>query len=208
MPSDHARELGGPPPPLRLVTRSSLTDDALCRAFLAGDRHAFGELVQRHQPLVYNLVRRYADNEDAGDLAQRAFLQAFAAARRALPRLGSAGVPFKAWLLRIAMNLGKNHARAARRWRPVPVAEAGSLLTQPATAPDALERSERAKAARAAVLALPRRQREVLTLRIDGGLTFSEIADALGIQVGNAKSHFSQAVRRLREAVADRGDGP
>src|SRR5207248_2776365 len=85
------------------------SDDALCRAFLEGDSQAFGQLLARHQALVYRLVRRYAGTpDDARDLAQRAFLQAFEAAARSLPRLGKAGVPFRAWLLRIAVNLGKN----------------------------------------------------------------------------------------------------
>jgi RNA polymerase sigma-70 factor (ECF subfamily) len=51
------------------------------------------------------------------------------------------------------------------------------------------------------VSALPKRQREVFTLRIDAGLPFAEIADALGISEGNAKSHFHYAVKRLRDEV-------
>ena len=54
---------------------------------------------------------------------------------------------------------------------------------------------------RRAVLRLPRRQREVLTLRIDGGLPFAEVATTLGITEGNAKTHFHYAVKRLREEV-------
>src|SRR5256885_6448804 len=111
--------------PLKLVPPApgaeAPSDDALCRAFLEGDTRAFGELVARHQALVYKLVRRYADSpEDARDLAQRAFLQAFEAASRSLPRLGAKGVPFRAWLLRIAVNLGKNHHRSRRIWKLVP----------------------------------------------------------------------------------------
>ena len=54
---------------------------------------------------------------------------------------------------------------------------------------------------RRAVLRLPRRQREVLTLRIDGGLPFAEVAGTLGISEGNAKTHFHYAVKRLKEEV-------
>jgi RNA polymerase sigma-70 factor (ECF subfamily) len=57
------------------------------------------------------------------------------------------------------------------------------------------------EAARRAVLSLPRRQREVFTLRIDGGLSFAEVAAALGITEGNAKTHFHHALKRLKEEV-------
>ena len=115
-PATHSLTLVRPEPP---------TDTALCRAFLDGDTKAFGELVRRHQETVYRVVRRYASNTDeAFDLGQRAFLQAFAAARRTLPRLDQASggeIPFRAWVLRIAINLAKNHARQDRRWKTAPL---------------------------------------------------------------------------------------
>jgi RNA polymerase sigma-70 factor (ECF subfamily) len=59
--------------------------------------------------------------------------------------------------------------------------------------------------ARSAVLQLPRGQREVLTLRVDGELAFAEIAEILGISENNAKVHFHHAVKRLKALVS--GDG-
>jgi RNA polymerase sigma-70 factor (ECF subfamily) len=176
----------------------------LCRAFLQGDEDAFGALVHRHQELLLKVLRRYARTPDeTRDLMQRAFLQAFEAARRAWPRLEREGgeVPFKAWLLRIAVNLGKNHRRDASRWRLVPVDVAEGRRVDGAGAQEQLERAEAEAAVREAVLQLPRRQREVFTLRIDGGLPFAEVAAALGITEGNAKTHFHLAVKRLKEEV-------
>jgi RNA polymerase sigma-70 factor (ECF subfamily) len=51
------------------------------------------------------------------------------------------------------------------------------------------------------VLALPRRQREVLSLRVDGGLPFRDIAETLGITENNAKVQFHHAVKRLKAQV-------
>jgi RNA polymerase sigma-70 factor (ECF subfamily) len=68
----------------------------------------------------------------------------------------------------------------------------------------ALERAERERAVRAAVLGLPRRQREVLTLRVDAELPFREIAEVLGITELNARVHFHHAARRLRDVVGGR----
>ncbi|MFZ5471675.1 MAG: RNA polymerase sigma factor [Myxococcota bacterium] len=193
-------------PLLRLVKgeEATVSDDALCRAFLTGDGAAFGELVSRHQRLVYVLVRRYcARPEDAFDLTQRAFLQAFEAARRSLPRLGRRGpVPFRAWLVRISLNLGKNHLRQTRRWAEAPL-EALVHEASPTPVPsETVERAQQERLTRATVLELPPRQREVFTLRIDGDLSFAEVAQTLGIEESAAKASFHCAVRRLRELFA------
>ena len=178
------------------------SDAPLVRAFLDGDDQAFGELVRRHQSTVYALVKRYAtDADDARDLAQRAFLNAFQSARRSMWLRVNGRVPFRAWLYRIAVNLGRNHARDTRRWQRAP-AETAQRLGVAAQGSAALEQAQRESAVRAAVLLLPRRQREVLTLRIDGEMPFREIAEVLGISENNAKVHFHHAARRLRELVA------
>ncbi len=186
------------------------SDAQLCRAFLEGDRGAFGELVRRHQEPVYKLVRRYTrSTDDARDLTQRAFVQALEAARRTLPRLrGDDGaVPFRAWLFRIAINLGKNQVRDSSRWPIAPVAVLDVLPSAGVDAEGAIALAERRAATHRAVLELPKRQREVFSLRIDAGLPFAEIAETLGISEGNAKSHFHYAVKRLKEALASLGEG-
>lgn len=189
---------------LRLVEGSPepRTDGELCAAFAGGEDAAFAALVRRHQELVYAVVRRYASApDDARELAQTAFVKAFQAVRRPLARLPlRAEFPFRAWLLRIAINCGKNHARQSRRWQPAPL----TLVEQAASGAsplEALERAERERLTRTAMLKLPKRQREVLTLRIDGGLPFSDVAQTLGITENNAKVHFHHAARRLKELI-------
>ena len=189
-------------PTARLEAAAEAPDDeALCRAFLAGDEAAFGTLVARHRTLVLALVRRYATSpEDAADLAQQAFLRALEASRRVFSRWSLSGpMPFRAWLIRIALNLGKNHARQGRRW--LRAVEAPETEAPGESAQEALERAERERQVRAAVLTLPRRQREVLTLRVDAGLPFKDIAESLGITETNAKVNFHHAMKRLRTQV-------
>jgi len=180
------------------------SDETLLSDFLAGEARAFGELVARHQRLVQALVRRYAARpEDTADLAQATFLRAFAAARRSLARADAAqpGL-FRAWLVRIAVNVGKNHARDVGRWR----LEDAEVLTEVATsgpdAPALLERAEQRRRLRTAVAGLSARQRAVVTLRVDGGLPFKEVAEALRMTENNAKVHFHHAVRRLKAVLA------
>jgi RNA polymerase sigma-70 factor (ECF subfamily) len=202
MDEDHPR------PSLRLVAgedvRAPRDEDALVAAFLVGDDDAFGELVGRHEVMVLAIVRRYAASpDDAKDLAQRTFLRAFEAARRSLRRGTRNAVPFKRWLVRIAVNLAKNHRRDALRVVRAPLEDAERQAAQ--TGPDAREallRREAELRMRAAVLDLPRRQREVLTLRIDAELPFAEIALALGITENAAKVSFHHATRALRATLA------
>ncbi len=183
-------------------------EDALVAAFLVGDDEAFGDLVRMNERLVLAIVRRYARTpEDARDLVQRTFLRAFEAARRTLRRGRRDAVPFRRWLVRVAVNLAKNHLRDETRFARAPLEAIGAGgATQPAGT-EGLVRAERAARVRAAVLGLPRRQREVLTLRIDAELPFAEIADALGITENSAKVTFHHATRKLRDALG-REDAP
>lgn len=183
-------------------------DEALVAAFLVGDDEAFGELVRRNEHLVLSLVRRYARTpEDARDLAQRTFLRAFEAARRALGRGKRQAIPFRRWLVRVAVNLSKNHLRDEVRFLRAPLDALGPAEATPPVAAEEVLRAERARALRRAVLRLPRRQREVLTLRVDAELPFAEIALALGITENAAKVTFHHASRRLR-GVLSRMDAP
>ncbi|WP_242359857.1 RNA polymerase sigma factor [Anaeromyxobacter sp. SG17] len=181
-------------------------DDALLAAFLVGDDDAFGDLVRRHERLVLSIVRRYARTpEDARDLAQRTFLRALEAARRTLRRGEREGFAFRRWLVRIAVNLAKNHLRDELRLGRTPLEALGPSEAHPAVAVEALEEAERATAVRAAVVRLPRRMREVLTLRVDAELPFAEIADTLGISENAARVSFHHATRKLRAALAPEG---
>lgn len=176
-------------------------EEALVAAFLVGDDDAFGELVRRNERLVQSIVRRYTRTpEDSRDLAQRTFLRAFTAARRALGRDPQGAVPFRRWLIRIAVNLAKNHLRNELRFERAGFGALGPAEV-PAVGADELLRAERTRRLRAAVLRLPRRQREVVTLRLDAELPFAEIADALGITENAAKVTFHHGSRRLAEEL-------
>jgi RNA polymerase sigma-70 factor (ECF subfamily) len=196
----------GPARPLRLV-KNERSDEALVAAFNAGEIDAFGELVARYDRLVFGLMRRYARSaEEARDLAQRAFLRSFEAAPRTLPRLAkTTEFPFRAWLVRVAINVAKNHVRDARRWINAPLSVLDDQASPDADAPSQLEAEELRRRTREAVLQLPKRQREVFTLRIDGELPFAEIARVIGITENNAKVHFHHAVRKLKTLVGHEG---
>lgn len=186
----------------KLIVLPSLPDGPEEKAvqFLAGDDAAFGAVARATQVALYRVVKRYAPlPADALDLVQRVFLQALEAKRRPPPSEGAPSL--RAWLFRIALNLAKNHARDASRWKRAPV-EALEAAAAHGTPEEALHEHEAKALARAAVAELPPRQRDVFTLRVDGALPFAEVAKALDITEGNAKSNFHLAVKRLREQVA------
>jgi RNA polymerase sigma-70 factor (ECF subfamily) len=106
--------------------------------------------------------------------------------------------------VRVAVNLAKNHRRDAGRWSSVPF-EAERLAATGPSAPEALERAQATATVRRAVLELPRRQREVLTLRLDAELPFAEIGETLGITENAAKVSFHLAARRLRAELGQGG---
>ena len=172
---------------------STPTDAELLDAFRGGDQRAFEVLVRRYQRQVLAIARRFsADNDDAEDLAQRAFINA---AQRAG---GWRGGSFKSWLFRIVVNLAKNHVRDSSRFDR---SEDASEHEAEPTAPEAherLEAREEQQALREAVAKLPKRQREVLLLRIDGDMPFAEVASTLGITEVNAKVNFHHAVQKLK----------
>src|SRR3989440_1260566 len=173
-----------------------MEDGELLEAFRGGDDKAFEGLVRRYQRPVLAIARRFArDQDDAEDLAQRAFINAG-------ERAGSwRGGSFKSWLFRIVVNLAKNHLRDVSRFDRSE--DAHEAEAEP-TAPDAhqrLEDREQQRALRESVARLPRRQREVLLMRIDGDLPFAEIASALGITETNAKVNFHHAVQKLKQLV-------
>ncbi len=207
-PANRMGDDGRDRPSLRVVaggmTPARREEEALVAAFLVGDDEAFGELFRRHEALVLAIVRRYTPTpEDARDLVQRTFLRAFERARRSLARGPRSAIPFRRWLVRVAVNLAKNHRRDAARLVRAPLEDADAAAAIGPAGPDALLRRERQARLRAAVLRLPRRQREVLTLRLDAELPFAEIAGALGVTENAAKVSFHHATRALRAALVE-----
>jgi RNA polymerase sigma-70 factor (ECF subfamily) len=182
-----------------MAEQRSPSDAELLAAFRGGDARAFEALVRRYQRAVVTIACRFAhDLDDAEDLAQRAFINA---AERAG---GWRGGSFKSWLFRIVVNLSKNYLRDIARFdRSEEAHEREAAPTEP-EAHERLERAEKQRLLRQSIARLPRRQREVLLLRIDGDMPFAEIAATLGITEVNAKVNFHHAVQKLKSWVTPR----
>jgi RNA polymerase sigma-70 factor (ECF subfamily) len=176
-----------------------VTDEALIEA-AQQDVLAFERLYLRYQDRVFAYVRaRTASAEDAADLTQQVFMQAFVA----LPRFRSRGAPFAAWLFKIARNTANKYYRGRRdavTWDLLPVA----------LHPFAAEGVEAAFLQKETALWLKEvletcstGTREMLVLHFGSGLTISETAAVVGKSEAAVKKQIFRTVRALRETYDD-----
>jgi RNA polymerase sigma-70 factor, ECF subfamily len=176
----------------------------------AGDSAAFDRLVEERSGDIYALLFRLTeDPEEARDLTQETFLQAF---RNISGFRGEADL--KTWLYRIAVNQARNRWRwwkRRRRDRTVSLdAPAAEGLEAPLSASIAAKGAdpERLTLAReregvllAALSTLGRAYREVIVLRDIEGLSYEEVALALNLNVGTVKSRLSRGRLELRRRL-------
>ena len=181
------------PPPV-----AHLSDDALLALVARGDDDALAALYDRFGRVAYGIALRVLrDPGLAQDAVQEAFLGAWRTAAAFDPARGSAST----WLLTLVHRRAVDVVRREQRRRTEP------LPDEPADAAgqaddDALVRDRR-RAVQEAVARLPADQRRALELAYYGGLTQSELAEALGIPLGTVKSRMFTALARLRDLLGD-----
>ncbi|HYB75112.1 MAG TPA: sigma-70 family RNA polymerase sigma factor [Candidatus Sulfotelmatobacter sp.] len=172
------------------------TDFDIIDRCLAGDEGAFDHLVRKYQREVFQLAYRITRNgEDAKDLAQDAFVQAYRSLKGFQRKSG-----FYTWLYRITVNLCLNHLKGAARVDPAEVDDRVPDTREHAL--DVLTRDERDRAVAEAIASLPPQQRATLTLRVHQGLSHKEIAEVLDCSEGTAKANYFHAVRGLQARLA------
>ena len=164
---------------------------------LAGDRAAFGVLVERYAPQARRVARAVlGDPDEADDAAQDGFLSA-------LVKLGQydSRRPFGPWLMRIVANAATDRRRR-RQVRRVESLDPGLVGGGPRPDTEAV-RSELGERLRVALAELPPRRRTAVVLFDVEGYSHGEIAEMLGIPEGTVRSEVFHARRRLRALLAD-----
>jgi RNA polymerase sigma-70 factor (ECF subfamily) len=179
------------------MTNSTVDDMELVRE-AASDPEAFGELYERHVRRIYNYIYyRTGNHHDAEDLTARVF-------QRAMRHVGSyedQGVPFSAWLYRIAHNLMANWHRDRSR-RPVIPLEDHVAVSKESNQPEteAIAEEERRK-----LLAIVRRlapdRQQLLILKFVDRLSNAEIGEIMGRTEGAIKSLYHRTLIALRDAI-------
>ena len=188
-----AREVAAPADPVE-VTR--LVDRAK-----GGDAQAFGHLYDRFQPEILRyLTHRTRDAETAQDLTQQVFLKAW----QAIPRFEQRGVPFKAWLYRMAHNQMVDHFRTHKV-----TSELGDFdIPDAADQESALLAGEMSEALQRALARLSEDHRQVLTLRFLMEKSAREISEVMGRKEVTVRGLQMRALQALRREIESMGGLP
>jgi RNA polymerase sigma-70 factor (ECF subfamily) len=171
-----------------------MTDSDLVARAQTGDLPAFEELVKKYQREVYGLVCRIVcDAEEAKDLTQQAFLQAFVHIRSFRQQ-----AQFRTWLFRIAINQSYNYLKSKKKFGEMLDCDECVLVGEGSPEADLVTQEERRRL-QAALARLPAKQRAVITLKLEKGLSYEEISQILGGTTGAARVNYCQAIKTLKK---------
>jgi len=161
---------------------------------MPGPTDDWASWLDRHGPALVLLARAWVPTRaDAEDVVQEAFVRFWRSRHRAAdPTAYLFGC-----VKRSALDWVRARGRQVRREAAAAKPEGEPLFDGP------LEQAERRAAVAAALDTLPEAQREVLVMKVWGGLTFPQIAAALGVPADTAASRFRYALAKLREKLAE-----
>lgn len=187
-------------------------DHDLIRAFCGGDKHAFDDLVKKHQDKTFNLCCWFlGDYHEANDICQEIFIKVYQSLDRF--RFESA---FSTWLYRVAVNTCKNRVDSLeyryKKWmgrldavkepHDQDVLELADRSDSPLRE---LENKEQNRLIRKAINTLPNNKKTVVLLRDIEGLSYEEIGRVTGLKMGTIKSKLSRARLALRKKLIGLG---
>ena len=176
-----------------LVTQED--DASLLSRARSGDRQATELLIGRYVRAVYETTARVLGDRDlAQDAAQDAFVNALGGLR------GFRGESsFKTWLLRIALNSARTIARRQGRRREVAIDAAAEVASEAVDETNRVANAREAQRIEQLLQRLPEKQRMAVTLRLQHGLSYADVAAALDCSEGAARVNYHLGVKRLRE---------
>jgi RNA polymerase sigma-70 factor (ECF subfamily) len=188
---------------------SALTDAEVMLELKAGNMEAFDVLLAKYRkPIIHFMFRMVHNQAVAEELAQEVFLRVYRSREtyRAEAR-------FSTWLYRIATNLGVNHARDTRHERSASTVYLDEPDPETGTTPDVADatpsveadllRSERMRAIKQHVMALPERQRTAVLMHKYEGLDYKQIGEVLKLSESATKSLLFRAYQTLREKLKE-----
>ncbi len=171
---------------------------ARCRA---GDRGAFDALFAAHRDQAYRLACQITETPaDADDVLQSAWLRAF----RGISRFKSDS-RFMTWFWRILVRAGMDHQRRGRHHAAVGSLDGSMELTDDGADADPLENTvanELREALHTAMRLLPAQQRAALVMVTYDGMSYAQVAHALGCPEGTVAWRISEARRKLTALLA------
>lgn len=165
-----------------------------------GDVSAVGELYNRHHLRIFRYVWLHVrDQQVAEDITGEVFVRMVTG----LSGYRQRGVPFQAWLYRIAHNLTTDHHRRASLHEMVPLEHAAELCEPGHNPSTIVERRLGAQQVQQALDTLDPLQCEVVVLRFVAGLSLQEVGLTLNKTVAAVKSLQRRGLAALRAALSD-----
>jgi RNA polymerase sigma-70 factor (ECF subfamily) len=171
-------------------------DESALIARAKTDKEAFGELYEQYVGRIYNYVFYRTGNEaDAEDLTARIFERAM----KHIPKYEDKGLPFSAWLYRIAHNLVANHHRDRSRRKVISLDDLSFWKVDedgPESTTTLIEDKEKLLEV---VRRLPADRQELLILKFVDKLSNAEVGEIMGRSEGAIKSLYHRTLIALRE---------
>ena len=159
-----------------------------------GDRTAHRQLYDSCHQNVFRLAVRMVGLQDAADVTQQVFLQAF----RSIGQFNGRS-RFETWLYRLAVNESLQHLRRNRRW------QYHALDWEPMDETHHGEDAERKELLEQALARIDPELRSIFLLRDVEGLSYRDIAEALQIPEGTVGSRLNRARRELQHHLSELG---
>jgi RNA polymerase sigma-70 factor (ECF subfamily) len=173
------------------------TDLDLIARWKAGDQRAATLLVERHAAALARFASSVGARGDVEEVVQDTFVRAFASIDSFR---GESSL--RTWLFTIARRLLLDRRRSEkRRGEAVEVHESDAITEYDSL--DEVVASETRRRLEGAMARLSPTQREVFTLRVSEGMSYKEIADAVGTTEGAARVHYHNAMRAIKELLDD-----
>lgn len=165
------------------------------------DKEAFGQLYERYHDRIYNYIYyRTGNADDAADLTAKVFM-------RAMQHIGhyeDKGVPFSAWLYRIAHNLVANWHRDNSRRQMLSLDDIAQWRVADDSPEFATQLMEDKTVLLASIRRLPADRQELLILKFVENLSNADIGDIMGRSEGAIKSLYHRTLLALREDFEQR----
>lgn len=175
-----------------------LNDDSALERAIQGDSEAFGELYERYVGRIYNYIYYRTGNVyDAEDLTERVFMRAL----RHIRNYNHRGLPFSAWLYRIAHNLVANWHRDNSRRKEIPL-EDGILSSHPGGFPESeVVQSEEQEHLLRVLRSLPAERQQLIILKFVDHMSNAEIGQVMGRTEGAVKSLYHRTLLAMRDEL-------
>lgn len=183
------------------------SDQQLLELYLAGNKEAISQLIERHSSRVYDYIRMMVKDRDlADDIFQETFIKAVKVIDEG--RYKESG-RFLSWIMRIAHNQVIDHFRAEKQNKNITPTTAGyDILAAQSPAEKSIEEQLVGRQIEADVRKLvdhlPEEQQEVVRLRYYDGLSFKEIAEQTEVSINTALGRMRYALINLRRMIKEK----